>query len=128
MMNPSDALSVFKALADETRLQIVEMLADGEFCACKLLERFHFTQPTLSYHMRILTGSGLVRAVRDGSWMRYSLVQERFALIRDYAGDLASQAGVPTRKGDACQDPCRNEDSDLQTDACLVPASPRRKT
>ena len=122
MKHPSDSLSVFKALADETRLQIVDMLADGEYCACKLLEHFNFSQPTLSYHMRILTESGLVRAVRDGSWMRYSLVSERFAQIREYVSDICSQAGAPSRKRDDCLD---------QTpvpDACLVPASPRRKT
>ena len=128
MKHPSDSLSIFKALADETRLQIVDMLMDGESCACKLLEHFHFTQPTLSYHMRILTKSGLVRAVRDGTWMHYSLVPERFALIRDYTGELANQVVAPIRQRDLCQDPCRNMDSDLQADACPVPASPRRRT
>ena len=44
----------FKALADPTRLEIVDMLSCGELCACKILERFQITQPTLSHHMKIL--------------------------------------------------------------------------
>ena len=63
----------FKALSDATRLQIVEMLAGGELCACKILAHFNITQPTLSYHMKILIGSGLVRGRREGAWMQYSL-------------------------------------------------------
>ncbi|MDN6724631.1 MAG: ArsR family transcriptional regulator, partial [Tetragenococcus halophilus] len=38
---------VFKALGDTKRVQIVEILSCGEMCACDLLERFNFTQPTL---------------------------------------------------------------------------------
>lgn len=64
---------VFKALADETRLKIIEMLSSGEMCACKILEEFNITQPTLSYHMKVLTDCGLVNGIRDGAWMRYSL-------------------------------------------------------
>ena len=67
---------VLKALADETRLSIVEMLSSGELCACKILEHFNITQPTLSYHMKILCESGIVSGRREGAWMRYSLNME----------------------------------------------------
>jgi len=63
----------FKALSDETRMAILDMLADGELCACKILEHFQFTQPTLSYHMKLLCDSGIVLGRRDGAWMKYSL-------------------------------------------------------
>lgn len=72
-----------KALADETRLQIIDMLSGGELCACKILEYFDITQPTLSYHMKILCESGLVEGVRDGIWMRYSLNKENIEVLRD---------------------------------------------
>ena len=62
-----------KALADETRVKIFDMLSEGEFCACKILEEFNITQPTLSYHMKILCDSGLVNSRRDGVWMKYSV-------------------------------------------------------
>ena len=50
------------------RLEIVQMLSDGEKCGCKLLERFEITQPTLSHHMKILVGCGLVNDRKEGKW------------------------------------------------------------
>lgn len=73
---------VFKALADETRLKIIDMLCAGELCGCKILECFHFTQPTLSYHMKLLCDSGLVVGRRDGAWIWYSLDREKFKDIK----------------------------------------------
>ena len=73
-----------KALADETRLKIIELLSQGELCACKILEHFNITQPTLSYHMKILCESGLVLGRRDGAWMRYSLNMESIALVKNF--------------------------------------------
>ncbi|NDL67416.1 ArsR/SmtB family transcription factor [Anaerotalea alkaliphila] len=70
-----------KALSDETRLRIYSMLAGEELCACNLLEAFRITQPTLSYHMKILCGSGLVDVRKDGVWMRYSVNREKAALL-----------------------------------------------
>lgn len=69
---------MMKALGDETRLKIFHMLAEGELCACKLLEEFSITQPTLSYHMKILCDSGLVNGKRDGIWMRYTINREAY--------------------------------------------------
>lgn len=64
---------LMKALGDETRVKIFDMLTQGELCACKLHEELNITQPTLSYHMKILCKSGLVSVRRDGVWMRYSI-------------------------------------------------------
>lgn len=75
---------LFKALGDETRLKIVEMLSCGELCACDILEPFNITQPTLSYHMKILTKSGLVICRKDGSWIRYSINTESVSIVREF--------------------------------------------
>ena len=48
-MNAMDVALICKALGDANRLEIVQMLSDGEKCGCKLLERFEITQPTLSH-------------------------------------------------------------------------------
>jgi len=64
---------LFKALADINRLMIVDMLSRGELCACKILEKFRISQPTLSHHMRILCGCGLVNGRKEGKWTYYSL-------------------------------------------------------
>lgn len=79
----SEYVSIFKALADETRLRIIQMLSGGELCACDILEAFNITQPTLSYHMKILTECGLVKGVKDGSWMKYTINNERLMMIND---------------------------------------------
>lgn len=67
---------IFKALSDNNRLQIVDMLSCGELCACKILERFNITQPTLSHHMKTLCEVGIVNARKQGSWNYYSLNKE----------------------------------------------------
>ena len=72
-MNAIDVAVICKALGDSNRLQIVQMLSDGEKCGCKLLEAFEITQPTLSHHMKILCECGLVNARKEGKWQYYSL-------------------------------------------------------
>jgi len=69
-------LNVFKALSDPTRLEIVLLLKDSDPCACDLLEHFSFSQPTLSYHMKILIEADLVTARKEGLWIRYFLNRE----------------------------------------------------
>ena len=72
-MNEIDVALICKALGDSNRLKIVRMLSDGEKCACKLLETFEITQPTLSHHMKILCDSGIVIGRKEGKWMHYSI-------------------------------------------------------
>lgn len=64
---------VFRALGDENRIKILEMLKEGEKCACKLLEALQVTQPTLSHHMKILCDTGLVVGRKEGKWTHYSI-------------------------------------------------------
>lgn len=84
MRNYADYALIFKALSDETRLKIVEMLSCGEMCACDILESFQITQPTLSYHMKILTDCGLISSKKEGSWMKYTASTEKTNAIKDF--------------------------------------------
>lgn len=79
---------IFKAMSDETRLKILAMLTKGVTCACHILEEFHFTQPTLSYHMKQLTDSGLIVANKKGKWVYYSMNKERMKLLHEYISKL----------------------------------------
>jgi ArsR family transcriptional regulator len=72
-MNAMDVSLICKALGDSNRLQIVKLLTRGEMCACKLLEHFQITQPTLSHHMKILTECGLVKSRKEWKNTYYSL-------------------------------------------------------
>lgn len=75
---------LFRALSDETRLKILDMLSCGELCACDILKYVPITQPTLSYHMKLLTACGLVCANRMGTWMRYTLNTETTETVETY--------------------------------------------
>lgn len=74
--NYEDNIKILKALGEINRLKIVDMLSSGEKCACIILESFHFTQPTLSHHMKVLMDSGIVKCRKEGTWMHYSLDKE----------------------------------------------------
>lgn len=82
-MTNKDFVLYFKAMADETRLEILQMLTKETLCACHILEGFDITQPTLSYHMKILVESGLVDSVKDGNWTRYSINPEIIQSIKN---------------------------------------------
>lgn len=69
-------VAVFKAFCDENRIRILQLLQNGEQCACKLLEEMNITQPTLSHHMKILCDSGVVVGRKDGKWMHYSISKD----------------------------------------------------
>ena len=80
--------AMFKAFADENRIQILELLRDGERCACRLLEEMNITQPTLSHHMKILCDSGIVVGRKEGKWMHYSISEDGMRDVRNYLDEL----------------------------------------
>ena len=64
---------VFKALCDERRQRILELLHGGEKCACVLMEEVGMPQSSLSYHMKILCDSGIVESREEGKWTHYQI-------------------------------------------------------
>lgn len=72
-----DTAKILKAISEPKRLRIVDMLSCGELCACKILEAFHITQPTLSHDMKLLVDAGLVNDRREGKNIYYSLNEEK---------------------------------------------------
>lgn len=73
---------MFKAFCDENRLHILELLRDGERCACDILEEIKITQPTLSHHMKILCDARVVSGRKEGKWMHYSISDEGLGEVR----------------------------------------------
>jgi ArsR family transcriptional regulator len=83
----ADLAARFKALADPTRVAIVNRLAGaGEVCVCNLVDEFELSQPTISHHLRLLRDAGLVEAERRGTWAYYRLVPEAFEGLRTALG------------------------------------------
>ena len=85
-----DTAKILKAISDPKRLRIVDMLSCGELCACKILEAFHITQPTLSHDMRVLIEAGIVNDRREGKNIFYSIDQERFAVFQNTLHEIAT--------------------------------------
>jgi ArsR family transcriptional regulator len=90
-MTLAQVAEICKALGDNNRLQIVELLTHGELCACKLLEQFNITQPTLSHHMKVLAECNLITTHKDGKWCYYSLNCPVFKEFRTFIGGLCCE-------------------------------------
>jgi ArsR family transcriptional regulator len=77
----------FKALADPTRVAIVNRLASAdECCVCDLNAAFDLSQPTISHHLKVLRDAGLVEASRRGTWAYYRLVPDALRELRQTLG------------------------------------------
>ncbi len=83
-LNEKKVAVIFKAFCDENRIKILQLLIDGEKCACKLLEAMNITQPTLSHHMKTLLDSGIVNGRKEGKWMHYSISKEGLEKAQEY--------------------------------------------
>lgn len=83
-LNAKETAVIFKAFCDENRITILQLLMDGEKCACKLLEAMNITQPTLSHHMKTLIDSGIVNGRKEGKWMHYSISAEGLEKAQKY--------------------------------------------
>ena len=66
---------LFRALADRTRLRLINLVADGEVCVCSLVEVLNTSQSKVSRHLAYLRRAGLVSPRREGKWMHYRLCE-----------------------------------------------------
>lgn len=77
---------LFKVLADPARLRLLSLVAagaDGEACACDLVEPVGKSQPTVSHHLSLLVDAGLLTREKRGKWAWYRVVPERLASLRE---------------------------------------------
>jgi ArsR family transcriptional regulator, arsenate/arsenite/antimonite-responsive transcriptional repressor len=66
---------LFKALADQTRLRLINLMGDDEVCVCFFVEVLKTNQPKISRHLAYLKRAGVVSARREGKWMHYRIVE-----------------------------------------------------
>ena len=76
-------MGILKALADETRMRILERIAGKEICACKLPALVRKTQPAVSQHLSVLLDAGLVRMRKEGKKRVYSVSEKGRRVIED---------------------------------------------
>jgi ArsR family transcriptional regulator len=67
--------SLFRALADRTRLRLINLIGNDEVCVCFFVEVLGSSQPKVSRHLAYLRRAGLVSARREGKWMHYRVVE-----------------------------------------------------
>ncbi len=101
-MELSQVTLICKALADPNRLRIVQVLTCGEQCGCELLDQMQITQPTLSHHMKVLEGCGLVSSAKKGKWNHYSLNCDQWTAFRDYIESIRCACGEKSEGGCCC--------------------------
>jgi len=93
--------SWFHALADETRVQIVELLSHKERCVCELEQVLGVAQSRLSFHLKVLKDAGLLADRRDGRWMYYNLQRETLDQIAAYTRSVK-----PGKHAGSCELAC----------------------
>jgi len=78
----------FHALADETRLQIIDRLRDGEQCVCDLTDLLQTGQSRLSFHLKTLKDAGILTDRREGRWIYYSLNSRAIGELEEFIGSI----------------------------------------
>ncbi|WLR53267.1 metalloregulator ArsR/SmtB family transcription factor [Bacillus tianshenii] len=88
------AAQVLKLLGDKTRLAVVGLLLEDDFCVCEFVEIFQMSQPAISQHLRKLKDSGLIQEKRKSQWIIYSLntENEHYPLVKNILKHLPDQA------------------------------------
>jgi len=93
---------LLKALADETRLRILQLLAGGELCVCELMAVLDLPQSTVSRHLSYLKNSDWLQDRREGVWMYYRINEKINPLAEALFPPLTDQLSQ-TRQGEADQ-------------------------
>lgn len=75
--------TVFHALSDPIRLEILSYLRDGEKCVCEIVPHLNLIQPLISRHLKVLKDCGLIRCRKDGTKRMYSIVDGKIYHVLD---------------------------------------------
>ncbi|NJN20672.1 MAG: winged helix-turn-helix transcriptional regulator [Leptolyngbya sp. RL_3_1] len=78
----------FRAIADPLRFQVLELLRTQELCVCDLSDRLGVSPSKLSFHLKTLKASELVRSRQSGKWIYYSLNLPQLALLEQHLADF----------------------------------------
>lgn len=94
MSHAAEIARVYKALADETRLRVLLLLAElGELCVCDIEAALEITQSKTSRHLRVLKEARLVSDRRDGAWVHYRLDDDPSEIGREAIAVLRRTLG-----------------------------------
>ncbi|MGM0500618.1 MAG: ArsR/SmtB family transcription factor [Bacillota bacterium] len=88
MSNNKKLVKMLKAIADENRLQMINLLSCENLCSCHFVNILDISQPNVSHHLKILKEAGLINASKRGRWIDYSLNEENIALIKNKLNNI----------------------------------------
>lgn len=115
---PALLLPRLQAIAEETRLHLVQMLAGGERCVCELQDDLGgAAQSRLSFHLRKLKEAGVVSDRKEGRWVYYTLVPGALEELRDLLGELAAGGGLLASGGRTTSAPAGMASATVPTDS-----------
>jgi ArsR family transcriptional regulator len=86
--NRAKTAELFHALADETRLDILDQLKDGERCVCELTDALQTGQSRLSFHLKVLKDAGLIQDRPEGRWIYYAINSDTVEELEDLVASL----------------------------------------
>ena len=95
MAEVKERAALFKALGDENRLKLLELLKDGSKNATQLLEEMDVVQSTLSHHLSVLAKCALIHTRKDGKWTIYTLSPSGFARAATILGEMSAALSLP---------------------------------
>ncbi|RAK06637.1 ArsR family transcriptional regulator [Halanaerobium saccharolyticum] len=88
MVDNKKIVKLLKAIADENRLQIINLLSCESLCSCHFVNILEISQPNVSHHLKILKEARLIKASKRGRWIDYSLNEENIALIKNELNNI----------------------------------------
>jgi len=87
-INNEQFIGVMESLSDPIRINILELMMNGEICVCDIVKVTGLSQSKISYHIKILKDSGLVSDRQEGRWVYYKLDLEVLTDIKNWMGNL----------------------------------------
>ncbi|HVN98296.1 MAG TPA: metalloregulator ArsR/SmtB family transcription factor, partial [Syntrophorhabdaceae bacterium] len=96
----NDVISILKAIADESRFRILNLLLTNDFCVGALSSRLGISKAAVSQHLQVLRKAGLVRGEKRGYWTHYTVERN---LLHEVAGALIEAANRTIRVEAVCR-------------------------
>ena len=96
--------TIFKALNDPTRRQILDLLRAGDMTAGDIAEQFDMSKPSISHHLDLLRQAGLVDSVKEGQFIRYTLnttvLDEMLSWLMSFKGSPVNNSSPPKKQAE----------------------------
>ena len=87
-INSEQFVGIMESLSDPIRINILELMMDGEICVCDIVNVTGLSQSKISYHIKILKDSGLISDRQEGRWVYYKLDLEVLSEIQNWICNL----------------------------------------